>query len=156
MCVGGGEGKKDSGADDSGGTKAATIGPQPPCLFPAKPQRCSHFPQAQHPPPTHTHTPVFWEPNHTHMTRDNSKHTRSDATKPPSVFTPLRPGGDDGSLVYRSMKAAALSGAGGGERHDIRHSLTNKASVRKGTFFLHFSHLRSSGKRHSLMFRQMW
>lgn len=73
MCIGGGDRKKDSGADDSGGTKAATIGPQPSCLFPAKPQRCSHFPQA--PPPTHTHS-------HTHPSSGNQTALTQPETTP--------------------------------------------------------------------------
>lgn len=106
----GGEGKKDSGADDSGGTKAATIGPQPSCLFPAKPQRCSHFPQ---PPPAHTHTRLLGTKPHSHDQRQLQTHTlrRHKAAK---CFHTAATRRRRRQPVYRSMKAAALSGDGGG------------------------------------------
>lgn len=55
--------------------------------------------------------PPFWEPNHTHMTKYNSEHTLSVATKPPGVFTELHPKAPSKEPQYSTRFTGLWKGA---------------------------------------------
>lgn len=102
---------------------------------PAKPRCCSHFPCPLTP---------LWEPNHTHTTEHNSKHTCSITTKPLSVFTQLHPKAPTGISIALSLQAHESSNTlGFAATAYIRLYLTHIMAVRKRkirTFY------RSNGK----------
>lgn len=98
------------------------------------------FSMPPHPPPL---TPL-WEPNHTHTTEHNSKHTCSITTKPLSVFTQLHPKAPTGISIALSLQAHESSNTlGFAATAYIRLYLTHIMAVRKRkirTFY------RSNGK----------